>query len=173
MLLSDRGSVIDAATAEYTCGATRSLLQPPLMTTASHIPVTTNVTIVTLVQNNATWPSPKPMSLQIRSPLGIYWLSLTVLCPKSPGPSKLSHLSFSWIYLSSILMFLFLSFYDKYSSFMINTVMKANGDKYKKKRRRRTALRLNEQLVIRLVIQTIKWTNFGLNDMLQVISLSP
>ena len=81
------------------------------------------------------------MSLQIRWPLGIYSLSPTVLCPKSPGPSKLSHLSFSWIYLPSILRFLFLSFYDKYSSFMINTVMKANGDKYKKKIR--TALRLN------------------------------
>ena len=33
-------------------------------------------------------------------------------------------------------------FYDKYSLFMINTVMKTSGDKYKKKIKR-TALRLN------------------------------
>lgn len=86
MLLSDRGSAIDAATAEYIYGATRSLQQPPVMTTASHIPVTTNVTIVTLVQNNAIWPSPKPMSLQIRSLAGDLLIESYCAMPKITWP---------------------------------------------------------------------------------------
>lgn len=68
--------------------------------------------------SNATWPSPKPMTLQIRPLLGIHSLSPTVWCPESPVLSKLLQLFFFQTYPSSIQISTYVDIselYDEYS----------------------------------------------------------